>query len=381
MRYFDNAATTFPKPQSVVSAVNNCLKFFSANPGRSGHYLSIKAAENLYQSRKKVADFFSCKNLENVIFTLNCTTAINIVLKGILQPGDHVICSCFEHNAVIRPLNELLKKGVSYDIAHVFVGDAEATRNSFEALIKDNTKLIVCAHASNVCGAVMPIKMISELCKEYGIKLLIDAAQSAGVLPIDVDDMGIDYLCVASHKGLYAPMGTGILIASSPIENTIIEGGTGSMSLLDMQPEILPDRFESGTLNLSGIVGIASGIDFVKAKGINNIYLAEMKLVSMLYEGLRKNNNIVLYTDYPKLFNYAPVLSFNVKGVHSEEIASKLNDYGIAVRAGLHCAPLAHKTLGTVQTGTVRVCPSVFTNISDIEYFLNSIKKVSKMAN
>ncbi len=378
MRYLDNAATTFPKPPSVVTAVNNCLKFYSANPGRSGHLLSLRAAESLYKSRKKAAEFFGCKNVENVIFTLNCTTAINFVLKGILNPGDHVICSSFEHNAVVRPMNELVKKGVSYDIAHVFMGDPVATRNSFEALIKDNTKLIVCTHASNVSGAVMPIKEISELCKEYGILFMVDAAQSAGVLPIDVTNMGIDYLCVASHKGLYAPMGTGILIATAPIERTIIEGGTGTMSLLDLQPDMLPDRFESGTINLSGIVGVSSGINFVKSKGISNIYSAEIKLVSMLYDGLRRNNNVILYTDYPKAPDFVPVLSFNIRGQHSEDVARSLNDYGIAVRAGLHCAPLAHKTLGTINTGTVRVSPSVYTNVTDIEYFINCIKKVSK---
>lgn len=378
MRYLDNAATTFPKPQSVVMAVDNCLKKFSANPGRGGHSLSIKSAEAVYKVRKSIAELFGCSNIENVIFTQNCTTSINTVLKGILKEGDHVICSGYEHNAVTRPLNKLIESGVTYDIASVFIGDDMATLNAFEALIKENTKLIICTHASNVCGAVMPIEKIGALAKAYGILFAVDAAQTAGVLSIDVKKNNIDYLCVAPHKGLYAPMGTGILIANSEINNTIIEGGTGSMSISQSQPEILPDRFESGTVNLSGIVGIGAGIDFIKSKGIANIYQSELNLISYLYEELRKIKGIELYTEHPRVIGSAPVLSFNMKGKHSEEVAEKLNNYGIATRAGLHCAPLAHKTLNTLDVGTVRVCPSVYTSKNDIEYLINCVKKVEK---
>ena len=378
MRYFDNAATTFPKPPQVVIASNNCLKNFSANPGRAGHSLSIRAAEAVYNSRKKCAEFFGCKSPENVIFTLNCTTALNFVLKGVLCKGDHVICSCFEHNAVLRPLNALKDIGVEYDVAHAFVDNEDATINAFEALIKDNTKMIVCTHASNVFGMVMPIERIAKLCKNYGILFLVDAAQTAGVLPINVEKIGIDYLCVATHKGLYSPMGTGVLIANKPIDKTIIEGGTGSMSIMANQPEILPDKFESGTLNLSGIAAISAGIDFVNSKGLNKIYKNELALMQSLYRNLEKNKSIVLYTPIPKFNSFVPLLSFNIKGMHSEEVAEKLNDYGIAVRAGLHCAPLAHRTMGTIKSGTVRVAPSVYTTYNDIEYFLNCIKKITK---
>lgn len=378
MKYLDNAATTFPKPMQVIAAANNCLKNYSANPGRAGHALSIKAAEAVYKSRKKCADFFGCNNAENVIFTLNCTTAINFVLKGVLNSGDHVICSCFEHNAVLRPLNALKDIGVEYDVAHAFIDNDDATVNAFEALIKDNTKMIICTHASNVFGAIMPIGRIAELCKNYGILLLVDAAQTAGVLPINTQKLGIDYLCVATHKGLYSPMGTGVLIANKPIDKTLIEGGTGSMSIIEKQPEILPDRFESGTINLSGIAAISAGIDFVNSKGIDNIYKNELVLMQYLYRGLEKNKNIILYTPYSKRNAFVPLLSFNVKDMHSEETAEKLNSFGIAVRAGLHCAPLAHKTMGTISSGTVRVAPSVYTTYSDIEYFLNCTKKITK---
>lgn len=378
MRYFDNAATTFPKPMQVIAAANNCLKNYSANPGRAGHALSIKAAEAVYKSRKKCADFFGCDNVENIIFTLNCTTALNFVLKGVLKRGDHVICSCFEHNAVLRPLNALKNIGVEYDVAHAFIDNDDATVNAFEALIKDNTKMIVCTHASNVFGAIMPIERIAKLCKDYGLLFLVDAAQTAGILSINTKESGIDYLCVATHKGLYSPMGTGVLVANKPIDKTIIEGGTGSMSVMENQPEILPDRFESGTLNLSGIAAISAGIDFVNSRGMNNIYNSELALMQRLYLGLEKNRSIILYTPYPKIKSFVPLISFNVKGMHSEEAAEQLNGFGIAVRAGLHCAPLAHKTMGTIGSGTVRVAPSAYTTYNDIEYFLNCTKKITK---
>lgn len=378
MRYLDNAATTFPKPPQVMYVVNNCLKNYSANPGRAGHSLSLKAAEAVYKSRQKCADFFCSKNVENVVFTLNCTTALNFVLKGILKKGDHVICSSFEHNAVLRPLNSLKEEGVDFDIAHVFIGNDDATVNGFEALIKDNTKMIVCTHASNVFGVVMPVEKIANLCKAYGILLLVDAAQTAGVLPIDTEKVGIDFLCVATHKGLYSPMGTGVLIANKPIDKNLIDGGTGSMSKMEKQPDILPDRFESGTQNLSGISAISAGIDFVNSKGIERIYNKELTLIQYLYRALETNKNVILYTPFPQKNAFVPLISFNVKNMHSEEVAQLLNNFGVAVRAGLHCAPLAHKTMGTIEVGTVRVAPSVYTTYNDIEYFLNCIKKITK---
>lgn len=378
MIYLDNAATTFPKPQNVINSINNCLKGYSANPGRSGHNLSIKADEQVFNCRSKIKNLFNASSVENVIFTPSCTVAINMVLKGVLKKGDHVICSSLEHNAVIRPLNKLKESGIEYDIARVFADDFVSTVRSFEALIKPNTKMIICTNASNVFGVVLPIKEIGELCKSYGLLFAVDAAQTAGILDIDMQKQNIDYLCIAAHKGLYAPMGVGILIANKNIENTIFEGGTGSMSKLSLQPGFLPDKFESGTVNLPGIVGTSAGIDYIKTKGINNIYYKELKLIRKLYNRLNKIPNIELYTVLPYKEFYVPVLSFNVKGKDSDEVSLKLNDFNIATRPGFHCAPLAHKTFGTIERGTVRICPSVTTNDKEIEYFINKLKIIAK---
>ncbi len=374
MIYLDNAATTFPKPKSVLFSVEECLKCYSANPGRGGHNLAVKASERVFNCRSKCAEFFGAKSVENVIFTSSCTASINTVLKGVLNPGDHVICSSLEHNAVLRPLEGLKSKGINYDIARVFPYDDIATTNSFEALIRSETKLIICTHASNVFGFVMPIEKLSALCKSYDLLFAVDAAQSAGILPLDCEKMGIDFLSIAPHKGLYAPMGTGLLIANKDIEKCLIEGGTGSYSALSEQPQIFPDKFESGTLNLSGIVGIEAGIDFIKRKGLDRIYSAELKLIRKCYSHLSRNKHIVLYSEMPQKGSSVPVLSFNVKGSHSETIGEKLNTLGIATRAGLHCAPLAHKTIGTLSNGTIRISPSAFSSDFEIDYFINKIK-------
>lgn len=378
MIYLDNAATTFPKPPNVVNAVDRCLKHYSANPGRSGHKLSEKAAEEIFICRKKLCDFFNADSPDRVVFTSNCTTAINMVLKGVLRPGDHAICSAYEHNAVIRPLNKLSTSGVEYDVARVFPENSASTVAAFEALIKRNTKLIVCTHASNVNGIILPIKEIGEMAHRHGIKFLVDAAQSAGVINIDMKDMFIDYLCIAPHKGLYAPMGTGVLIANSEIDDTLIEGGTGSMSILPLQPQFLPDRLESGTLNLPGVVGISAGIDFVNSMGMNNIYLQEHKLISKAFNALSKLPQIVLYNQEFGIGKTTPVLSFNIVHKDCEETGNELNKIGIAVRSGLQCSPLAHKTLGTGESGTVRVCPSVFTTEANINALINGVNFLIK---
>lgn len=378
MIYLDNAATTFPKPRTVTVASDTCLRLYSANPGRAGHDLSLKASEMIYNCRKKVKTMFGAKSEDRVIFTLNCTAALNMVLKGVLKKGDHVICSSLEHNAVIRPLNKLSEFGIEYDVARVFTGDFDATVRAFEALIKKNTKMIICTHASNVFGVVLPIAQIGKLCREYGLLFAVDCAQTAGVLEIDMQKMNIDYLCIAPHKGLYAPMGTGILIANADIERTIIEGGTGSLSIRKSQPDFMPDKFESGTVNLSGIAGISAGIDFVESKKINAIYLSEMRYILRCYDSMKRIKGVQLYTERPKSGFFVPVLSFNLKNQSSEEVGNRLNRFGIAVRPGLHCAPLAHETFGTEGNGTVRICPSVFTSSHDVDYFIGKIKLLTK---
>ncbi len=375
MIYLDNAATTGKKPESVIRAVGTALRDYSANPGRSGHALSQRTALAVYGARENLGVMFGC-DTENVIFTANCTQALNTVIKGILKSGDHLIISSYEHNAVARPAYKISKEnGIELDIAPVIVGDTDATYRSFEKLVKKNTRLIVCTHASNVTGEIMPIERIAELCRKRDILFAVDAAQTAGVIPIDMK-MGIDYLCIAPHKGLYAPMGTGVLMCGRKIENTLIEGGTGSFSNSFSQPEDMPERLESGTVNVPGIVGISEGVDFVKKRGIERIYSHELALIGELYDRFKKNSKVILYTDKPSKERFVPVLSFNVSGKNSMETADYLSSAGIAVRAGLHCAPLAHKTIGTVDRGTVRVCPSAFNNVYDVAAVADVIAKL-----
>ncbi|MGN0471173.1 MAG: aminotransferase class V-fold PLP-dependent enzyme [Acutalibacteraceae bacterium] len=376
MIYLDNSATTFPKPWTVQNAVNNSLKY-SANPGRSGHKLSIKASEEIFLARKTAAEFFNAKNETDVIFTLNCTMSMNMVIKGMLKSGDHVVVSEMEHNAVMRPLEKMAEKGVTFTQAAVFPEDNDKTVDSFRRAINARTKMIICVHASNVWGIKLPIERISALAHEYGLLFAVDAAQSAGIVPIDVQQCGIDFLCVAGHKGLYGVMGTGILILSeNAIPDTIIEGGTGSNSVSFEQPQELPDRFESGTPNVSGIVGLRAGIQFVRQKKPENIAKHEFMLIQRLYRELAKMKKIRLYMPMPTPQYFVPILSFNIEGYDSETAAAILNKNNIAVRAGLQCSPAAHKMCGTLESGAVRISPSVSTRISDIDYLVSVLKKI-----
>lgn len=369
MIYFDNAATTGHKPQSVINAVNNSLKNLSANPGRSGHYLSQNAAKAVYKSRQAVSDFFGSNGAETVVFTLNCTQSINFVLKGVLDKEDHIVVSDLEHNAVMRPL---VAMGVKYSEATVSLEDDKQTLENFRSLIKPNTRMIFCTAASNVLGKILPLKEIGALCREKGILFGVDAAQGAGVIPINMIDMNIDYLCIAAHKGLYCPMGLGILVARGPIRKTIIEGGTGTESMRFIQPEILPEMLESGTVNLPAISSVSEGINFVKNR-VNKIMEYENYLVKRLYKSLH-NHNFVFYTN-PFNEGYAPVLSFNVVNISSDAVSNYLNQNGFALRAGLHCAPSAHKKIGTLKQGTVRFSPSIFNNKDEVDWLVKILKK------
>ena len=373
MIYFDNAATTGKKPIGVIRAVDSALREFSANPGRSGHTPSLKAADAVYSAREKAAEFFGASGAENVVFTLNCTHSINCVIKGVLNKGEHAVTSSLEHNSVMRPL---IKEEIPFDTAYVSLTDDDATLRDFERKIRPNTRLVICTGASNVLGKTLPIAEIGALCKEKGVLFAVDAAQIAGVMPINMRQMNIDYLCVAPHKGLYAPMGIGVLICEKPIENTIIEGGTGTNSAQLFQPESLPERLESGTVNVPEIMGLSAGIDYVKGIGIKKIYTHEMKLIRYLYKELSKNDRVQLYTPEPKDGAYAPVLSFNVYGKTSAEVSQYLNGKGIAVRGGLHCAPLAHRQIGTLDIGAVRVSVAAFNTPAEITSLIKAIKQI-----
>lgn len=376
MIYLDNAATSGHKPTEVIRAVDSALKNHSANPGRSGHRPSERAASAIYTVREKVARLFNASGAERVVFTSGCTHSINCVLKGVLHGYDHVITSDLEHNSVVRPLAKL---GVRTDNAQVSFYNDALTLEAFRSLIRPDTKMIFTTAASNVSGKRVPIKELGALCRERGILFGVDAAQTAGVYPIDMQRDNIDFLCIAPHKGLYAPMGTGILIAEKELETTLIEGGTGSDSASVIQAPIVPEGLESGTINVSGIIGIGAGIDFINKTGMDKISHHEMKLITLLYDKLSAMPWVILYTPRPTTEEYAPVLSFNVSGLTSNETAQFLDRNGVAVRAGLHCAPSAHKRMDTLENGTVRVSVSAFNSVNDILRLCELIKNVKKL--
>lgn len=376
MIYLDNGATSFPKPLSVRQNVDISLKKFSANPGRSGHSLSLRAAKEIFECRKRLKELFNVNSEEEIIFTENCTMALNTVIFGLLSEGDHVLISSMEHNSVTRPLESLKDKGVTYSTFDYSYDDNETVDN-VRNLIKPETKLVICTHASNVFGFRFPIERICALCHAYGILFCVDSAQSAGVFDIDVGTNQYDFVCMSGHKSLYGPMGTGVLILNNRNLKPLLYGGTGTESVKKSQPEGLPEKFESGTQNMNGISGLKAGVDFVKNRGIKNIYNHEYKLAKRLFNGLANNRKVITYNksfDYGKV---APVVSFNIDGVYSEDLVAKLNKYGIMTRGGLHCSPLAHTTMNTIENGTVRVVPGAFNTIYDINYLLNVIRKLT----
>ena len=376
MIYLDNGATSFPKPLSVRQNVDISLKKFSANPGRSGHSLSLRAAKEIFECRKRLKELFNVTSEEEIIFTENCTMALNTVIFGLLSEGGHVLISSMEHNSVTRPLESLKDKGVTYSTFDYSYDDNETVDN-VRNLIKPETKLVICTHASNVFGFRFPIERICALCHAYGILFCVDSAQSAGVFDIDVGTNQYDFVCMSGHKSLYGPMGTGVLILNNRNLKPLLYGGTGTESVKKSQPEGLPEKFESGTQNMNGISGLKAGVDFVKNRGIKNIYNHEYKLAKRLFNGLANNRKVITYNksfDYGKV---APVVSFNIDGVYSEDLVAKLNKYGIMTRGGLHCSPLAHTTMNTIENGTVRVVPEAFNTINDINYLLNVIRKLT----
>lgn len=380
MIYFDNGATTFPKPPSVRRAVNEVLSVYGANPGRSGHRMSVKSSEIMYSCRENAAKLFGLNNPENVIFTLNCTVALNTVIKGILKSGDHAVISSLEHNAVVRPLENMKNDGVEYSVAECVPYDDEKTIENFRNCFKSNTKLVICTHASNVFGVRLPVERIAALCRLNGILFCLDAAQSAGTVDINLSDSCIDYLCTAGHKGLYGPMGTGLLVINSDIRpDSLVQGGTGSESANLNQPETLPDKYESGTPNLAGIAGLNAGILFVLNRKTSDIYKTETAHAAYIYKNLKQIENVILYTKEPDTSSSTPVISFNISGMESEKVAKILNDrYNIAVRAGLHCAPLAHQSFGTIEGGTVRAVISAFTTRSESAYFSRCVRLIAE---
>ena len=380
MIYFDNAATSFPKPQNVQLAVADAVRVYGGNPGRSGHKISMRVSEKIFGVRQKAAGFFGAQP-ENVVFTLNCTMALNMAIKGIMGRSGHIITSSLEHNSVIRPIHALSRQSdVTYSVAAVAEEDPEQTVRNFRSLIRSDTKAIACTYASNVSGTVLPIRELGALCRAKGIFFIVDAAQAAGVFSINIRELGIHCLCMAGHKGLYGTTGTGLLILGEgvPIE-PILEGGTGSNSLELEQPDFLPDRLESGTINTVGILALGAGFDFLTHHRPEVVYQYEMALCSRVYSEMKTMENVQLVANSFRLREKAPLVSFNIRGTGSAAVAEYLSGRGFALRGGLHCAGLAHQSFGTVEQGAVRFSPSSFNNTKQVGAFLEEVKKIQKM--
>lgn len=373
MIYLDNAATSYPKPEEVYEAVMYNMKSSGANPGRSGHQLALEAGRGIFRTRELIADLFNIDNPMQIIFTSNATDSLNLAIKGVLKKGDHVVTSSMEHNSVLRPITTLEKIGVENTIIQCN-SDGSLTPEDIKAAIKNNTKMIVLTHASNVVGTLMPIEEVGKIAKEAGLLFLVDASQTAGVYDIDVKKMNIDLLALPGHKSLLGPQGTGILYIREGIDVAHFkEGGTGSKSEELTQPEMMPDRYESGTPNTPGIVGLGAGIEFILKEGLDKIRNHEKELTKYFIEELKKIEMVKVYG--PKdADRQGAVVSINIGDEDSSEIAFILDKvFNIAVRSGLHCAPMAHKTIGSFEQGTVRFSIGYFNTKEDIDKAIEAI--------
>lgn len=371
MIYLDSAATTLQKPKSVHLAVQRAMQTMSS-PGRGGHAAALRAGNALFSCREAACELFSVDNPEKVIFTMNATHGLNIAIKSLVGSGDKVVVSGYEHNAVMRPLNAIGADIVTADCP-LFCEDAAAA--AFAAKIDSETKAVICTHVSNVFGFVLPIDRIAEICKQNNVPLIIDASQSAGILPVDMSETGAAFIAMPGHKSLYGPQGTGLLLCGAE-PKTLIEGGTGSNSALMSMPEFLPDRLESGTHNMPGICGLEAGIRFVIKQTTSAILRHESLLVDYAANALSGIKGVTVYSDTERSAG-SSVLSFNIQDQDCEVLASKLSEQGYAIRAGLHCAPLAHKSAGTFQSGTVRMSVSVFNTRTEIAGFVKNVNKLS----
>lgn len=376
MIYFDNAATTYPKPSSVLASAVLAMKKYSFNSGRGGYKESIKAGEMIYSVREKVASMFGFEP-QNIAFTKNCTEALNMAIKGSVKSGDHIIISSLEHNSVSRVAEKLFDDGiVDYDIAKYSYNDDETVAN-FENLIKPNTTLVVCMHSSNAFGVTFPVEKIGKMCKSHGIRFVVDGAQGAGVADINAQRDNIDILCAPGHKCLLGAMGTGFIAVKDGLElSTVEEGGTGSNSMSLKQPDFLPDRLEAGTLNNSGIASLGKGVDYINSYGTDVIYNHELSLMKYTYKAFDDINDVVLYTPFPEQGKTMPIVSFNFGDYSSEKTAAILAKNDICTRAGFHCTPIAHKHFGTTDRGTVRVSFGMFNTLRDCDALINVVKKL-----
>jgi cysteine desulfurase family protein len=378
--YFDNAATSWPKPSEVNAAMQKYMRKIGANPGRSGHRLSVEAARIIYDAREKLAQLFNVSDPLRIVLTKNATEALNIAILGFLKPGDHVITSSMEHNSVMRPLRAMENRGVSLTVVPCdksgMIDPAQIS-----AAIQNNTKAIFMTHASNVTGTVMPVAEIGRIARKHGLVLCADAAQTAGSCLIDVVKMNIDLLAFTGHKSLFGPSGTGGLYIREGLETKIEPtciGGTGSRSEVEEQPDFMPDRYEAGTPNTVGIAGLHAGVVFVLSEGVDQIQSKEASLVKTFIEGISDLPGIIIYG--PAFTERRiPVVSFTIAGMDPAMIALELDErFKIMSRSGIHCAPSAHKTIGTYPMGTVRFSFSYFNTQEQVAKAVEAIKKISK---
>jgi cysteine desulfurase family protein len=378
--YFDNAATSWPKPASMIEAMIQFNDSMGANPGRSGHRMSIDSGRIIFEARETIASIIGAKDPLGLAFTKNATEALNIAISGLLKFGDHCIISSMEHNSVMRPLRSLEAAGLELSIVKCSPG-GEIDLDDITKAIRHNTRAVYITHASNVTGTIMPIEEIGKITTRHGIIFCVDAAQTLGTIPVDVERMNIDLLAFTGHKSLYGPQGTGGLFIRSGLETEIsplITGGTGSRSEFEQQPEFMPDKYESGTPNAIGISGLMAGARFVIDTGIEKIREKELGLTAMFLEGLEKTEGAVIYGNH-STDGRTSVVSFNLQGKSPSETALILDEkYGIMCRPGLHCAPAAHRTIGSFPTGTLRFSFGCMNTFDEIEYALKAINEICK---
>lgn len=378
MIYLDNAATSFPKPECVIESANNAMRNFGGNLGRTSHSSAIKAGEAVYKVRESISEMFSCES-ERVIFTLNCTMSLNMAIVGSVKMGDHLIISGMEHNSVLRVVHRLSEQGtITYSVAKVEPMNEEKTIENFKKLINDKTSTIICTAVSNVFGTILPIGKIGKLCKEHHIRFILDGAQAAGYMKIDMKRDNINILCLPGHKGLMGLSGTGVLLLDNESDiSPLIVGGTGSFSMSKNQPEVYPDKLESGTMNLPGIISLGEGIKFIKGCGGEDaIEQKEKYLKDILIEDLANIRNVILYKKISSNKS-GSVVPLNIKNMHSERAGELLSGGGFAVRTGYHCAYLPHKIYGTEKNGVIRVSPGYFTTKKDIKNFVFYLNKIA----
>lgn len=383
MIYFDNAATSWPKPAGVAEAMTHYLTEIGASPGRSGHRLAIEAARAVYGVREAVAELFGAPDPLRVVFGANVTEALNLALNGLLRPGDHVITSSMEHNSVMRPLRALERQGVCVTVVPC-AATGELNPADLEAAIRPATRLIVLNHASNVVGTLLPVAEAGRIARRHGLLLLVDAAQTAGAYPINVEADAIDLLAFTGHKSLYGPMGTGGLVIGARVDVARLaplkRGGTGSRSEHEEQPAFLPDLCESGTPNAVGLAGLGAGVRWVLTQGIEKIRAHEMALTGQLLAGLAAIPGVTVYGTRDPARQTATV-SFNIAGLQPSEVGLRLDDeYEIACRVGLHCAPAAHRTLGTFPAGTVRFGLGAFNTAAEVAAALDAVATLARQS-